>query len=455
MSLLLLPSKAPSLVHSISGGDLSSYAEELAEFRRNRSIDLRRSMNLCKTRVCKPKSRFYVAPKKSNTLIDACLTFTVESVVSALTSGVDASIVSICQDLCESAPKCPKIVQNMITISDVQEAFVAALDSETSAVGTVLNTIAQIFKLAGETQEAFVDGGLTCSLMNLLSQEDPATISEAINLIGVLSEESSYARDSIICLGIHTILVETAGNHKQTDLATLACESVHKIFSNPDPIESEIVKEAIPSIIEIIEGQSDETMSFILQILVDISSKHPSSVFIYYNLGLYDQIVGFIQNQALTKEALKLAGNMAVAQPLQIICLLDNGLLAALEQLSVSDYLADVFWVYSNLLESYPEGIFELIDEKFINFALDAAEDSPYEVKQEASFFIATMVVFSGNPRASLFFNERVFSVLADVIGCGVNTVALRCLDAFNTFLGYANLNEKQDELLGLVHEMC
>lgn len=451
MSLLLLPPDSSALVHSLSGVDLSSYTEELEEFRRNRSFNLRRSINLCKTRVCKPNGKFYVTPRKSNVQLDACKTFTVEGIVEALMSGDPAQIDSICQDLCECVPKCPKIVQNMVINSEVQETFIQVLDSETPSIKTVINTIAAIFKLAGETQEQFIDSGLSCSIMNIISQESDDTIKEIINLAGEISQECCYARDSIICLGVHSMLIDLATKYNSTEISSLACEALHKIFSNPDPIETEIVKDAIPAIIKMISGQNDETISFILSILVDISSKQPSSVFIYYNLGLYSQIVSFIKNPALTKDALKLAGNMAVSQPLQILSLIENGIIDVLHSLMETEYLSDVFWIYANLLESYPDGIFQIIDDKLIEITLNAAEDGQFDIKQEASFLIATCVVFGGNPRAPMFFNERIFGVLSDVLGCGVNTIALRCLDALNTFLGYANISERQDEFLAFI----
>jgi hypothetical protein len=49
---------------------------------------------------------------------------------------------------------------------------------------------------------------MTCPLVDFLQSDDAALVESTIALLSLICEKSSYARDSILCLEIHTTLIQ-------------------------------------------------------------------------------------------------------------------------------------------------------------------------------------------------------------------------------------------------------
>lgn len=438
-----------------AGFDLTHYNEELNETRQIRSLNLRRSFNLSKSRACKIDGKFYVTPKRSNVFeIDQ---FSIEDLLQKLKSESETEIVSACQTI-EQVSSCQaKTAETILQNTQIQETFVDLLqEGSKSYTNYLLSCIIETFKYCAsneESCESFIDAGLCSSLMMILSEENTVTIEATARLIGKVSYESAYARDACVCLGIHTMLIEICGKCKGSDIAHVFCEALHFIFGNPEPMDAEVIKDSTTPIVNLLDGQKDDATMYILEVLSDISSKQPSVIFTYYNLGLYSHICELISNPALTGAALGLVGNMSVAQPAQIRELVNNNLIQILMELTTTEFAGDVFWILSNILESFPEIILSNLDSGILDTAVLTAEDSSFDAKREASFFISTLVVFGGNEQVGALFNEDIFSVLSDVLGCGINGIVLRCTDALITFILYAQREGKMDDLKQMSNE--
>lgn len=431
------------------GRDLTHYNEELTETRQMRSLNLRRSFNLSKSRACKIEGKFYVTPKRSNVFENDQLS--VEELILKLKSESETEIASACQAIAQVGSIQTRNAEMIMRNSDIQETFVDLLqEGSKSYTNYVLGCLMETFKYCASNEEScenFVDAGLCSSLMMILSEENTVTIEETARLIGKVSFLSAYARDACVCLGIHTMLIEICGKCKGSDIAYVFCEALHFIFGNPETMDAEVIKDSTTPIVNLLDGQKDDATMYILEILSDLSSKQPSIIFTYYNLGLYSHICELITNPALTGAALGLVGNMSVAQPAQIRELVDNNLIQILKDLATTEYSGDVFWILSNILESFPGIILSNLDSGILDIAVSTAEDSSFDAKREASFFIATLAVFGGNEQVEMLFNESIFSVLSDVLGCGISGIVLRCTDALITFILYAQREGKIDEL--------
>lgn len=438
----------------LGGRDLSNYAEELIIHRNSRTLNLRRSINLCHNRTCNCNGKFYVSPKRSNALSSSSQELTADLIIQTFQQNQEnpTAIASMCSTIIEASEKSGKLLSSIIQTNAVQESFVNFLENGSQpSTADVLNVLSASFKYAGSTMEDFIDAGLCTALMSLLMEENKDNIEATIQLIGVISSQCTYARDAITCLGIHTMLIELAAKERGNEIACPICEALHSIFGNQSPIDSEIIRDSVASIVALLDGQTDDTINAIIDVLVDMSSKQPSIVFSFSQLGLYDVVCDFVPNSKLTQEALRLLGNMCVAQPPQIKILLDHGLFDILMTLSSTQFAADVFWVLSNLIESMPDIVTSTFENGLIEAALSAAEDSPSEIKREAAFFISTVIVFGGNSKIEEFFNDRVFCVISDILGCGVQSIVIRCIDSLLSFLIFAQSTDRVDEFIQFV----
>ena len=457
MSLVAIPGKQVAGQIYLGGRDLSNYAEELIVQRNSRTLNLRRSINLCHNRTCNCNGKFYVSPKRSNALSSDSQELTVDLIIrtfefSQQNPENQRAVSSMCNTIVEAAEKSGKLLTQIIQTKVVQESFVNFLENGSQpSTSDVLNAISASFKFAGSTMEDFIDAGLCIQLMSLLMEENKDNIEATIQLIGNISSQCTYARDAVTCLGIHTMLIDLAAKERGNEIACPICEALHSIFGNQSPIDSEIIRDSVAPIVALLDGQTDDTINAIIAVLVDMSSKQPSIVFTFSQLGVYDVICDFVANPTLTQEAMCLLGNMCVAQPPQIKILLEHGLFNILMTLSSTQFAADVFWVLSNLLESMPDIVFNTFENGLIEAALAAAEDSPSEIKREAAFFIATIIVFGGNDKVEEFFIDRVFCVISDILGCGVQSIVIRCIDSLLSFLIFAQSTGRIDEFIQFV----
>ena len=437
-----------------SGMDLSHYAEQLAEFRESRTINLRKSINLVKNRNNLTANKFYMTPKRSNVQVneqDSMLT--VDSCLQHFQSSDPSQIIQFCNIISENASAYAKQVHLLIQNSQVQEIICQLIENGSQPyTQSLLAFIEATFPFVGCSDEDFIDNGLISGLVDLLSEENETTIMETIKTIGVVSQYSIYARDACICVGIHTMLIELCAKVRGTDLASQICSTLHDIFGNPEEMDSTVIRDSTIPIVNLLEGQNEDTLRFLLAILADLSSKLPSIVFTYYNLGLYDTICEFLSNPALASSALALVGNMAVAQPAQIRSLIDHGLIPILFDLAqTEDYASDVFWIFSNIVESVPHLFFEVFSDDFLETVLTTVQDASFNAKIEAAFFLATVIVFGGSDKAAQLFDPRVINIFSDVLGCGIETVTLRYIEALISLLVYAQKNNKSEEYIQLL----
>lgn len=450
---LVLP---PMVSLNLAGVDLTNYATELQQLRKSRTLNLRSSIYLNKGKssaqlTTKPK--FCDKMRKSSLSLEnlaqaSVQLLTPEFVTEAIESGNGAQIKTVCQQLAASTNE-NKELNILMNDENVQNAFISALDADSEAVTDVLAALSQVVKYCDKTIETFIDNGLSMCLLMIISSENEELIAPCNELIKELSTINGYARDSMLCSGIHSIIIELAGKYRGTELGDALCGTLDAIFGNPAPIDGEVMMDCIPQLFELMDGQLPAAVNSLLSTFVNISSKQPASVFKFYDIGLYDKIVDLLNQEEFTAQALRLSGNMSVSQPPQIKALLEHGIVDSLMQLLAnSDFTADVFWVLSNLFESQPEAVLEVLSEELFEQTLSVAEEASFDAKREAAFFIATVIIFCGTSIVEVFFSERAFEILDEELGCGVPSVVTRCIDALSCMFFNSVKNNMTDKFL-------
>jgi hypothetical protein len=71
----------------------------------------------------------------------------------------------------------------------------------------LLDAIRTIFPHCGQLTHVLVVVGMTFPLVDFLQSDDAALVESTIALLSFICEKSSYARDSILYLEIHTTLI--------------------------------------------------------------------------------------------------------------------------------------------------------------------------------------------------------------------------------------------------------
>ena len=268
MTMLAYPIQSEYVTDlGMEGKDLTQYTNELTNVRKTRCLNLRTSINLCPNKSCKWDGKFYVCPKRSSSLNSLSTLISSEQIIETLQQNISSessqNIQSLCTNIGIMAEQSPKTVDLLIANQDVQDAFVTFLDENSNVLSTkiIIDMITEISRtFTQQTIEDFIDIGLSSQIMFLLSNDEEEIVRSSIHLTGVLCSLSGYARDAIICLGIHTILIDFASNNRGTEIAVLACKALKEIYGNQSDMDTQVIRDSTRPIVELIEGQTEETI---------------------------------------------------------------------------------------------------------------------------------------------------------------------------------------------------
>lgn len=317
----------------------------------------------------------------------------------------------------------------------------------------LLNTMVALFPLSKkEIQEIYVDDGLCFLLMKLLDVNiSPDLLLSSIGLIGVMSENDSYARDALICNEIHFNLIELVSKTDNVEVINASCEALSHVFENPEQIDFSILLDCFKSIASLLNINSKDALQSILVCIVDMTVQMPSLIFSIFEMNFHKRIVELLPDPELTAYVLRLIDNMSIAQPSQINELLKCGLFSVLTELLMTEFTGDVFCVLSNLLESVPEMILNLINEEFIDNAIEIAMYSSIGVKKEASYFLATAIIFSNEKQIEMLLKKDLFDVLFEMIDCDIVLIILRIIDSLVKII---NLIKRENKFIDFYHSI-
>ena len=431
-----------------SGVDLRNYKDQLMKDRNSRTLTLRslKRPSVSSMRFGQGQMR---SIKTSQDTFGEQSTFPFldpENIIGTFQSMDEAKIRTLMQQITECAESRPRLVMNLMKKTEIFQPIVDALNGEITPEFTIpiMGFISVIFPLCKPPEmNVFVDCDLCFSLYAFITSESEEVINAAIQLIAVLSEECSYARDAMISFGIHTTLMEIAKASQNEALTEACCNALHKIFGNPDPIDSATVMESVNPMAELLSISSVSALESVIDCFVEMTNKIPSIVFMLYDLELYPTIIGFLGNESLTGVTLRLIGNMSVAHPPQIRLMLELDLFNTLLGLLDSDYATCVFWIFSNMLESVPQLMMPLFTEEFVNSVIELVANASFDVKKEAAYFLSTLILFSEADAIPRFMTQEVTDVLVEMLGCGVVMIIVRCIDTLIRFIHISQTNEE------------
>jgi hypothetical protein len=410
--------------HTMSGADLSHYQDELARERNARTLTLRRPARPTLSTVRATQGRY-------GTVTDAARfpLLAPDRAATVLKSGDAGDLSELASQIISASAGAPRPLKSLVHSPGFLDVFNAALAAPRppELVLRLLDATLAMLPSLGDLVSGFVDGGVFFALVDFLASPDGAVVTAAIRTLRALCEHSSYARDSALCLEVHTILVELAIN--TASRADDCCAALLVIFSNPEPIEAAVLIPAIDPLFRLLAVNSHQAVATVFDCFVAMTNQHSALVHPLYDLGMFPLVVNLLDDPNLVSPALRLIGNLSVAQPVQLRTMLDAGLVPKLIREVESDHAADVFWVLSNLLEAASLLILPLIEEAFVKRVFEIIESRSYDIQKESAFFLSTLILFSPDSELPRFVVPHVIDVLVSMIGCGVEKVVLRCID--------------------------
>ena len=432
-----------------NGFDLTKYKQQLVRERNARTLSLRqisrpslKSVFGSKDRI--PKQRLSLGSDRQAQIDAACALFS---------SGVESQIFGYCNNIINSELQSAQEVKEIAKSPEVAEEMCQSLLSGSfsdETVTAILGAITTIFPLAGENCTVFVDN-LCFVIPEFLEKE--ALISPIVTFIGVISESSEYARDAVLCMELHKTLCDLAKASADESTTLNICEAIRKIVANPAEIDFQILSDAVPPIIELLDLPYLSCVHSIISALTEMACKMSTLVLTYYDYELYKKVITFIQTPELVDVSLKLIGILSIGQPSHVKAMLDDGMMPILMDLLTTEYAADVFWIFSNLIETLSSAVMSTFDQGFIASVVQLAAPSAFELKKEIAFFLATFALFADAEVVNEFLNDDVIDILVEMLGCGVSIVMLRIVDSLVRMLHQVQVGAAPPDFVSVIEQ--
>ncbi|OHT06492.1 hypothetical protein TRFO_25531 [Tritrichomonas foetus] len=342
-------------------------------------------------------------------------------------------------------------IQNSLTLLFESSSFLESLANclvmsfSQALQVSLLQTISVIFPNTS-LKEEFIDYGICMSLFDFISSDYLMISMASIQLIDLICEYSSYGRDAIVCLGLHTQMMEIASKETDLNLTNACCVALQKLFCNPDFIDPSALIQCVKPLSNLLYLNSKVALQAVVECFVEMTNKIPSLVYALFEIDdIVVYLINLLEDDALTESALKLIGNMSMSQPSQINLMLNRGIIQKLLYFigTSSTRASESFWVLSNMVESVPQMLIPFITQSFLDNVIQTAKDSTIEVKKEAAFFISTVIIYSEDSTVPYFLQYDVVDLLCEMLGCAVTIIVLRCLDTLMILLHFS-INQAQ-----------
>jgi hypothetical protein len=303
-------------------------------------------------------------------------------------------------------------------------------------------------RLSEEQRVAFTDAGLGFSLMELLNIKDPDALRIVLDLIAILAPQSDYLCDAFFALDFYDQLIVIAKSAASTEVQVSAAQSIFKLYGDHERILSTILKDSLPKLLTLLNLPSKLAVTFILKALTEVTNQRCSLTYVLFDHGVVKQIVDMLDDDELRSSSITVIGNLCLASREHVIELMSMGVGKKLLRLTETEYAADAFWALSNLVESAPD-VFssQEVDEgrlqRLIDLVMSKVHDGGSQVKKEATFFLASIIMFVSRSYLAMFMRNDVFSLVVHVLTVATDVIVkARFLDVFLRFCIHVQHNE-------------
>jgi hypothetical protein len=366
------------------------------------------------------------------------------SAIEALGSNSIVKIQQLADAISRSVEEQPMSRCPLIVGARFFAAIVAALNSSDKSHETLtvfFALITAVFpRLSEEQRISFTDEGLAFSLMELLAIRDQEVLHIVLDLITVLSPQSDYLCDAFFTLDFYDQLIDIANKGTNADLQIAAAQSIFKLYGDHDRILSTILKDSLPKLVTLLNLPSKLAVTFILKALTEVTNQRCSLTYVLFDCKVVEQIVNMLDDDELRSSVLTVIGNLCLSSREHVKKLMSLGLGKKLLALTETEYAADAYWALSNLIERIPDlWSNEEVDEKRVGPIIDSVlakvANGSSQVKKEATFFLASVIMFVSRSYLLVFLRADVLALFVKGLTVSADVVVqLRFLDVFLRF---------------------
>lgn len=409
--------------------DLSNnYCEQFQNIRVDRTFSLRRNQS---TDRIPPKAFSWTNTKNS---------LSPEQIISIFSNPTHQNLGSL-----NILPRCDKsiisvIANNKIVCESLINCF-DHLDQCENVDDTVLiiHSFAFLFPLANETNQEFLINSLASMNTYFPSLlESPQFVSPILMLITTFSKTSTYARDSLICYDIHTLILNLIQSNadSQSEILELSCHALLAIYGNPGEIEESAISESIDSLLELYQIDHILITNAALECLTSIINQKESVADTLIERGAFTRFTELIDKPPFISNLLKFTDILIACCSKPDSAMITQQIIPNIFALLPNEsFTSDAFHILSDLLAKMPRIISPLISDEFIQSSLSISSNSTIAIKIEIGYFLATCIQNLSSERIRPFLNEQFFDIIGEMIASGLHKVIIECINGIRSLI--------------------
>ena len=413
------------------GASMKEYLEEVAKERSSMSLTLRRTKRPTIAAIRPGYSGSGSRSRSPALEKELCPFLNPIGAISYIQSNNPEKLAEMALGIESCINTNQRMLDSLISSEEFATEIVSALVSDEiseSCKTIIFQIISSMFVAYNITSEYYIDNGLSFNLLELLSSDSMVLVQNSVKLVRQLAG-NSYAKDSFLCLGIHDVLIDIA---KQTDdegLCEECCTAICSIFENIEEIDSTVLNGALVNLVQLLQLQSPNSVRAVITSLVFITNQQPTLIYTLYDLNVDTIIMTLLQNDVTCGPSLILLENMCCAHTTNLAKLIEHGVFEILQNLLQTEHAGGVFAVLSTLLETLPSVTIPFAMSIYEG-AIELTQTCGFETKKEVTFFVATLILFVSMSDLEQLISEEVLELITEMLGCSINLVIKRCLDA-------------------------
>ncbi|OHT11824.1 hypothetical protein TRFO_18618 [Tritrichomonas foetus] len=410
-------SSLDSLSSHLSGADMSDYVLELSKAKSSQTLTLRRKC--LQVTVSSVLKKLLVNKMEVSTFMEI------------INSNNTEQIIKLSEDIQKLCDTCPEAISNITNSEEALESYANLLmfSENENLTKSLLNAFSAIFPYSNENMEVLINC-LSLQFYNLFETATPLTILPTIDLIKVVSRYSSYGRNTLLCYSVHEMLSSLALSTADQTISVNCCSALESIFGNSEKVECEIIESFIPNLIQLLTLPYDQSKSFIMLTMSHISTQMPCAVNKLCLAGVHIAVLQSLQIEFLHSSCLKLITNLVAADISYVQQMIENRLVDCLLVFMDSEKTAEALLILSILVERLPEIVETLLPKDFVENLIELANCSPFAVKKQSIYFIATEIFVLDQNSVEKMIKPEIIELLVEMLVSGQKEVILRCLQA-------------------------
>ena len=427
-----------------TGADLTQYSLELQKERNTRSLTLRRSNRPSIAGLMKKNSKATLIDPTKYPFLNP------DVAVQIVSSKNPQKISEFSSNILTTSAASPKLLTSLAHSKELCDCLCEAFSEieDSQILVNLMSIIAAIFPLADNMKEAYIDGGIICSIMDYLNPESQLLACNSILLIKALCDASVYARDSVLTFGVHTMLMDLALAAEDETIVVDACRTISSVFETKEIIDSTILTESVGQLARLLQLPYPAAVCAILNTFVSITTHLPTIILDIFDTGVVPSIIQMLEVPELAPAALPLIGNLSAAHPTHIQKMFDAGLIDKLTPLVSTKLAGDVFFVFSNLITCVPSLVIPMFDNAFIESAIEVAQTAGFDITKEIVFFLTTLILHTSTEEMLAYMRPDVIDLIIEMLGCGVPATVMSCLDVIQRFALAVSAGETESSLI-------